>query len=550
MNVHAYLNSKGFQYKMHGDEANFNCPFCNESERKFYINVNSGVFCCKHENKCGAKGSFWDFQKRLGDVPKRLEGDGSFLPVKKKIYIRPEPYPKSQNEAQMDFLHARGFTDAVIDQFKIGYKGGAIIFPYFKNGELVNLKYRGIKEKKFWREKDGEPALFNQDNCKDREYLLIVEGEFDAMAWKEYKYNAVSVPSGASDMSWIENDWDFLNTFKQIFICFDNDVAGQKYISQIVNRLGAWRCFNIILPFKDANECLVKKVTKETMEYCLLEAKGFDPAALLNAVTIETELIDKIKHPEKFEGIKTPWEGLDYLLKGWREKELTVWTGNSGAGKSTILNEVVINLSQKGHKIVMASMEMSPLNTLRWILMNFCKNGQLNAEDIKNNIQKFKNLWLVDAQGYITPEMIIDLFDFAGRKYGVTHFFIDSLMKIKLSTKDELNSQKEFINSLIDKIAVPYNAHVHLVAHPRKGLADKEKPDKVDVSGSINITNLAHNVLALWRPDEEFKKKNYTCPDAILTVKKNREWGREGPVKLLFNSVTKSFTEQCISEKG
>jgi twinkle protein len=290
----------------------------------------------------------------------------------------------------------------------------------------------------------------------------------------------------------------------------------------------------------------MKGVRLGTVLEHLINATDFKPANLINSADVEKDLIEKIKHPDKFYGISTPWDDLTKILRGWRERELTIWTGNSGAGKSSILNEVVINLLRKKQKyvIVMASMEMAPTSYLRWMHMCINKKPNLNEQDIINNRELLNNLWMIDCQGEIEPDFLFELFEYAAQKYGATHFFIDSLMKINLPIRDELSHQKKFINDLIEKIAVKYDGHVHLVAHPRKGDSDKSQPDKVDVSGSVNITNLAHNVLSMWRPDDEYRAKHTSSPDSVLFVKKNREWGTMGSVNLLFDSLTKSFTEQ------
>ena len=69
----------------------------------------------------------------------------------------------------------------------------------------------------------------------------------------------------------------------------------------------------------------------------------------------------------------------------------------------------------------------------------------------------------------------------------------------------------------------------------------------MDVKGTGDITNLAHNVLIVWRPEEEdkdnAKKKGKDVPDAVLFVKKNREFGVEGGIRMKFNPVTKRFAD-------
>jgi 5S rRNA maturation endonuclease (ribonuclease M5) len=60
----------------------------------------------------------------------------------------------------------------------------------------------------------------------DRSLLVITEGEKDALAVMEAGFNAVSVPSGASNMKWLDADIEFLKLFDDVCIMFDNDQAG------------------------------------------------------------------------------------------------------------------------------------------------------------------------------------------------------------------------------------------------------------------------------------------------------------------------------------
>ena len=119
-------------------------------------------------------------------------------------------------------------------------------------------------------------------------------------------------------------------------------------------------------------------------------------------------------------------------------------------------------------------------------------------------------------------------------------------MKVNINENDEYNQQKQFVSRLCDFVK-KFNVHVHLVAHPRKTSADTDEPGKVDIKGSSHITDLAHNVIVLYRPNDEqkakAKKKGNTVSDMQLYVKKNREFGNEGKVHLWFNEQTKKFKE-------
>jgi len=551
MDLREYLNNKGLNWREvrrpSGINAIMNCPKCDDTEKKFAINLETGAFKCLHENKCGISGSFYDFQKLFGDIPRPLHND-HVSHVAQQKYDKPTSKPRKLT-AGTKYLHERGFKDEIIKKFHLGETadGKAIMYPFYKDGVVVNIKYRSITEKKFWNEKNGEPVLFNRDNCKDGDTLYIVEGQDDCIALAHYGIECVSIPSGTGDNRWIEHEWNYLQSFKTIIMIFDNDKAGDESVKQIVLRLGKWRCYRVILPEKDANDCLKKGISIETITQCILNPVDFKHDHVKNARDYYQDVKDDIDNPIRQYGIKTGIAGLDKIIRGWRMKELSIWTGNNGSGKTTLLNVIIIELLKQQEKCLSASLEMPPKTYIRWAIRQFCGKEIIDEKDLKHTLDSIGQYWyLFDIVGTVSSEILIDAFEFSARKYGIKHFFIDSLMRITFKERDELKAQKEFCEKLFD-FHTEYNCHVHLVAHPRKGYKDTDQPDKVDVGGSGHITNSAHNVFSFYRYNEEQKEKatakGFDLPDNILSVKKNREWGTEGDVKFTFMETSKNFLE-------
>lgn len=543
-----YLEKRGIQFKRRGEEAIFNCPFCGDKESKFSINLVSGLYNCLHLNKCGVRGDFYSFQQKLGDTPDKLDKKRVFVNQEKKNYIRPQkdcPPMKDDQLAVYKYLKGRGFNDETIKYFHIGAEGQTIKFPYYKCGELTNIKYRNILDKKkMWQEKDAEPLLFNRDNIQEK-VLNICEGEYDAMALHQYGIEAVSVPSGASNMDWIEREWDYLESFQHINLCFDNDAAGQEGAAKAASRLGLWRCSIVEFPHKDANECLQNGITAVEMINCFNTAKDLTPETIVDPLYFSDKIQKLFQMGVKLFGTQTAWSELDGVLKGWRGSEVTVWTGRNGSGKSTILNQVSLDLAKKGERSCIYSGEMAPERYLRWAIIQHKENDNPAPISIVDALQWMSGkLYILNVTDMITPDKLLEDFEYAARRYNCKHFIIDSLMKIKINENDEYNQQKEFVSRLTDFVK-KFNVHIHLVAHPRKSQNDDDTPGKVDIKGSSHITDLAHNVIVLYRLSDEQKEKTARkggkCSDMQLYVKKNREFGVEGKIHMWFDERTKKF---------
>lgn len=552
ISVREYLIKKGFNFKETKRPSGMNaimvCPYCHHRDRTFAINLEHGAFKCFRENKCGVSGSFWQFQEDMGDEPRKLYKD-NFDHKKKKEYKKPKKEIKTPKSKIIEYLMSRKLNIETIKDFKIGQDKDekTYMFPYYKNGELVNIKYRQIDSKKMWQEGNAEPVLFNRDQCNGSDYLIITEGEIDCMTWAQMGFKAVSVPSGVDDMRWIENEWDYIEKFHKIYINMDEDEAGKKALKKIVARLGAWRCFNVWLPKKDANECLMGGANKKYFQDALEAAEGFDIKELVTAGYYRDEVKKLYSDEGRLVGVPTGLNGLDNMIKGWRGGEVSVWTGMNGSGKSTFLNQIIIMLADRKIKSCLGSFEMPPERILRWVVMQkseYTLIGEEEVDKVLNAIDDY--LFMINIDGLIKTDQLFNIFEFGVRKYGINHFFIDSLMRIHFKNRDINTEQTEFISDLVS-FAKKYDIHIHLVAHPRKPPKDNDRPGKVDISGTGNITNLAQNVFSFWRTSEDQKdrarSKGKDVPDNILYVKKNREYGIEGKVNLRFDRNRKWYRE-------
>jgi twinkle protein len=552
MKVAEYLNSKGIQYREtkngSGIQAIFSCPNCGD-KKSFAINLDNGAYQCFRQNKCGIRGSFFDFQRLLGDEP---------LIHREKIYSQPQTKPERINEEVYSWFENRKITPETVKHFRIGLSpdGKAIMFPYHQAGKLVNIKYRLINSKEFYKEKDCKSVLWNQDNIKG-DKLYITEGEPDCMALYEYGIEGVSIPSGVNDLTWIEHDWKFLERFKGgIYLLMDNDKSGQSIIENLINRLGKWRCKNVLLPHKDVNECLMKGVTKEKIAQCIDEALEFNINELKHCDYYVDEINEYKNNPFKLYGTTTSNIKLTEILKGWRREELSVWTGQNGAGKSTFLSQEIIHLLRQGKKCCIGSFEMPPRKYLWWFVKQALKQNEITDFDVNFILNEFaENLFVIDITGEIEKDNLFEIIEFACRKYGIEVFVIDSLMKVRLSTEQSklYGEQKNFVNKLAD-FAKEYKCHIHLVAHPRKGRTDDSEIDKMDISGSGDITNIADNVFLIYRYSEDQiakrKKAGKDPYDSFLEVKKNREHGELGKVGFYFDKDFKTFEVEPINREN
>lgn len=542
MDVREYLSRKGLNWiekrRPSGNQAVMNCIFCDDKEKKFAVNLDNGAFQCLRQNNCGRKGSFYDLQRHFGDTPLPPNSSRSFI-TPKKIYKKPAVKSDPRSKELYDFFTARKITKDTLDKFKIGQKGEAIAIPHFCDGEIVFIKYRSISDKRFWNEKDSKPILYNMDACKDESILRIFEGQFDVMAASQYGIDGVSVPNGVSDLIWIDNCWDYIDGFKNIYLYFDNDTAGQDAVDFIVKRLGEWRCYNVLLPGKDMNECLIKGIGVDKIIEAEKCATEYTHDKLKKADYFRDQVIKLNQTREEKYGHEIGFKNVNRICRGWRDGELTIIHGHNGSGKSTIINQEILFQIGKGHKICMLSLELPPKRYLSWMCQQHVRAEYITDENINTAFNFFgDNLIIVNHVGEITRENLFDIFRFAARKYSIKFFVLDSMMRVKFDFRHELIDQKNFIDDC-KNFAMEFNGHFFLIAHPRKGQSDNSKPNISDILGTSNIGNVCDNILAMWRSKEIDSEK---C-DSVFYIQKNREYGERGEVKMFFNSGHRIFVE-------
>lgn len=444
----------------------------------------------------------------------------------------------------------RKISEHTAKAFKLAFRNGALMFPYIRDGALISAKYRRIPSKEFYVDADCEPCLFGwQAFPTNSRVCVICEGELDALAFYEFGINALSVPFGGGDGEkqgkWIESEFDRLAVFDQIFLALDNDGPGVEATNEIIKRLGRERCRVVILPHKDANECLIQGVTRETMIQCLVDAKTQDPEELKDASEFSKELEAEFINAELGEiGIRMPWKkvGDRFIL---RPGEVSVWAGINGHGKSETIGNVVVSALADGWPACVASLEFRPVKWLKRLVRQATATATPSPAYVRHVSQWFREkLWAFDVERGAKSAKILEVFEYGARRYGIKFFIIDNLAKCGFA-EDDFNGQKGFVDALTD-LAKRYDVHVSLVHHMRKTDSEEKPGGKMDLKGSGGITDMADSVVLVWRnkPKEKeiSKLKGATPPphitddpDAIVQVCKQRNGEHEPTITLWFD---------------
>ena len=564
-----FAREQGIKAGQRGNELHFQkCPYCGRNttdKNTFAINLTTGAFNCKRSS-CGAKGNMLtlakDFNFSLGrDVDAYLSGGKHFKNMRK--YPRPKTKPKA-----VEYMESRGISKAVTESYALTTQrdhDNILVFPFFDDdGNMQFVKYRNTEfvkgetnGNKEWCEANCKPILFGMDKCDPEAWdtLTMTEGQIDSLSCVEAGIkNAVSVPTGAQGFTWVPYCWDFLGKFKTLIIFGDHENGHITLLAEMQNRFHGMVKHvreEDYLDCKDANEILRKYGKQAVID------------AVARAVPVKDERFKKLSEVQRRDLTQVPIMStglpeLDAKIGGFYFGQLIVLTGERGKGKSTLGSQFIAQAANQGHPCMCYSGELPDWMFQEWFDRNCA--GQMHI----NNRRRADGYvdYLIDAEsvakihawyddliilyddsvlaGRSEPEALPEVVRKAVTQYGSKVILLDNLMTaIRDDTaRDYYRQQSEFVRQLAD-IARQYEVIIFLVAHPRKTNAADFRND--DVSGSGNITNLAHMVI------------NYTDPrdkedpgDRILQVAKNRLTGRTllKGIPLWFQESSKRITDK------
>lgn len=284
-------------------------------------------------------------------------------------------------------------------------------------------------------------------------------------------------------------------------------------------------------------------ITDFDEQHWLEEAMGDAARSVKGLETYTDSIMDRLKGVQAT-GDLLPWKVTHDLVR-LRPKEVSIWAGVNGHGKSQILGQVAAWLLPVT-QVMIASFEMPPEATGARMIRQCAGLRQPSREFVDRFCDwSFGKLWLYDEASTVKPEHVFALTCYAARELRCKHIIIDSLMKCGINGED-LSGQKRFVDMLC-QMAKRYDVHISIVHHMRKGEREGKRPDKFDIRGASEITDLVDNVFIIHRnKDKERKLMNReevpaNVPDSVLTVAKQRHGEWEGDVLLWFDRDSQQY---------
>lgn len=493
------------------------------------------------------------------------------IPPEERLYMpkkRPKPIIKKDeikplSKRSVEYAKTRGISEETLRKFKCASTETHIVFPHFNiEGETVMVKYWSCDgEKNIFTNENPIPVLFGKDTVdpmKSGGSIIITEGQWDAMTWSQLGYPAVSIPSGASNDQWIEEDWIFLNQFSEIYLDFDDDIAGREAEQRARTRIGYERCRSIKYRFKDANQALCL-CGEEILHEAFLDAKEAPIDKVVKPDEIRSKVRDLINRSESQKGIPFFLKSLEFEF---RPHEMTLWFGHTSHGKSTVLMNQICYMASLGEMSMVASFEQNTAITFGAMLIQYTSDPDIGRmsyfdaayDDLSSKILMYNSMSRCD------PKELVATMVQAHKQLGVTSFVVDNVMTLDVDRQD--NTSQANVADAFRVFVATYPVHLHIVAHPRKPMEGTQKPPSVsEIRGAAEWGDMPHNIILIYRdvakhekisqmlddnvPYPEIRAMDTTYPDGKVIVKKQRETGDLPMTSYWFNKATKrSYRDQ------
>ena len=543
-------------------EVRIPCPECSPSRKKkndkcLSVNITEKVWNCHH---CDWSGGL-----------KNWHGSGDIYKTPPAPKQKQKPIFKYSSDLPEDFYNflvdERCIPEAVLKKNKICSKDGAIQFPYFKDGECVNIKHRTI-EKKFWQSGGAEKVVYGYDDIQ-KDCLIWVEGELDKLSVEAAGFTScVSVPDGAAPVSTknFTTKFEFLATsetklldVETHLLAVDNDGPGISLQKELARRLGIEKCKLVEWPegCKDANEVLVKH-GQNTLKECVEKAKPYPVKGLFSVKDVFDRVVD-IYENGLIGGEKIGLPALDELYSV-RSGEWTLVTGIPSHGKSELIDAITMILAERhGWKIGVCSPENQPLERHVAKLLEK-KSGKPFRDGLSHRMSSHDvfttSEWLSKHFSFILPnedslniDEVLRLAKVLVFREGIKGLVIDPWNELDHFRSTNM-TETEYISQALTKIrrfARDNEVHVWVVAHPTKLQKGNDGqypvPSPYDVSGSAHWRNKADNCLAIWRDLSDPHSKEVDVHVQKIRFKEN---GKIGKAKLYYDYGTGKYSDDLF----
>ncbi|KAJ2962675.1 hypothetical protein NQZ79_g2253 [Umbelopsis isabellina] len=360
----------------------------------------------------------------------------------------------------------------------------------------------------------------------DADTVVITRNELDAMAvFQATGLPGVALPTSVYQLP--QTVLPLLERFSKIYLWLDDDVDGQLAAETFAHKLGESRCSIVNTRMGDAQGPLNAHqalLQQKDLNHILSTSSALKHDQIIDFHELRDEVYREFLSPEQARGVQSvDLPALNAVLKGHRPGELTILTGPTGVGKTTIISQLSMDFCKSGVTTLWGSFEILNKRLAKKMMCQFAeKDLSQHPQEFDIWADKFEQLplYFLKFFGSTSIKDVLQACQHAVYAYDVRHIILDNLQFMLSqqgrSSLDRWELQDEAVAEL-RRFATSKDVHITLVVHPRK-----ENAPALDINsvfGSAKVTQEADNVIII--------QKNSQGEDLrFLDIKKNRQISR------------------------
>lgn len=590
-----------------GSRSRLFCPQCHGGQRReknFYVlidpDMKGATWQCYRQENCRFIGG-----GRIADAP---------LIVQKspKPYRTPKPIqPPPPADRFLDYFDRIGIGEQTVKAFNLfktrrkmpvfidgkqsdeEAERDVIAYPYYDNGELVNVKYKAVynvngkRVKRFKQEFHPKPTLYNIDAFTDPEGMAVMlEGEDDVLimadiGWQQVTTLADGSPGKVSERYDPDCDTDKryaalrneprIARISKWILAGDNDKAGDAHMEEVARRLGKWRCWRVTWPdgCKDAKE-VAQRFPDDYIERIHQALENASPYPLEGVDPLPDQRVLDIQAGRIGRRWLTGIPKLDERVSLNDDGQLIVTTGVPGHGKSSYWHFMGVAYAERWQIDAQTSsaLQQTPFHTV--VFSGETEPARVALDLIAMHSQK-PAFWH-DKVPYVGANATRDEFLPWVRK----HFtfirwddkeevevpvswmlatireivrakkaklvLVDPMQEIDFEIPDNCRNESRWIGKMVGKfraLAYQLGVNIVLVVHPTKRKrVDGKMPIPMgdDIADSRFYYTKAHIGLTVHRPDLKTDETELHCWKS-----KDSLYSATGMTPLRFNKLTRRY---------
>jgi len=373
----------------------------------------------------------------------------------------------------------------------------------------------------------------------------------------------------------IDRYWEYTSdfTYDESDYNFDIEKLKTRYVQNIIGNLRSTLPEEIT---NDVGQHINSIETTMADIRSLSKERSFEKKTLRQYVPeFKKEYTAKFKNPELGKGILTGYSCLDFLKNGLRPADLLIVCGETGNGKSMMLNNMAINMWMQnntidtpqeelttGYNVMYFSLEMPYQDCFRRTISQIAdipsygiRDSKLNALEAKSMARSLKFMEryphefdIIDvARGFTTDELELH-YQEAKSRYRPDVIVIDYLGLMDNINQDGADQQDWLkLGELTGRVHEFARTHqIPILTAVQLNKSDKKFKDKTD-EDDIGLHRIGRSALIAHHASIVIqianRKGEKERPDLAYHIIKNRD-GQVGT-----HSVTKNFAHSRITDK-